>query len=229
MNLKHLLLASVALAAAPVAASAQDAPSFDVSYNIGVTNDYVWRGISQSNADAAIQGGIDVSYGSFYAGTWASNVDFGSDANYEWDVYAGFKPELGGLTFDFGVLAYLYPEEDDLNIVEFKAATTLDLGGLSVTPAVFYSPDVLGETTWYSEVAATAPLEGAALGPFSFSLTGAIGNYSYENSGSYVNWRVGLNAATENGFSLDLGYTDTDVDGNDLADGRFVALAKFTF
>src|SRR5512145_3332091 len=46
-----------------------------VSANVGVTTDYVFRGISQSGEDAAVQGGVDLTCGKFYLGTWASSID----------------------------------------------------------------------------------------------------------------------------------------------------------
>jgi uncharacterized protein (TIGR02001 family) len=65
----------------------------------------VWRNVSQSNYDLAIQGGIDVTTSSgFYVGTWASSIDFNdaSDANVEVDVYGGYRFDLGGVAADVG-------------------------------------------------------------------------------------------------------------------------------
>jgi hypothetical protein len=57
------------------AALAQDPWSF--SANIGAVSNYMWRGVTQTGDQAAIQGGLDVSHESgFYAGTWASNIDW---------------------------------------------------------------------------------------------------------------------------------------------------------
>ena len=62
----------------------------------------------------AIQGGFDATCGIFYAGVWASNLDFGGDAsgdiaNIEIDLYAGIKPKTGRITWDLGVIYYTYP------------------------------------------------------------------------------------------------------------------------
>jgi uncharacterized protein (TIGR02001 family) len=47
------------------------------SANIGAVSNYMWRGVTQTGDQAAVQGGIDVGHESgFYAGTWLSNVDF---------------------------------------------------------------------------------------------------------------------------------------------------------
>lgn len=47
------------------------------SANIGAVSNYIWRGVTQTDDGAAIQGGLDVAHESgFYAGTWASNIDW---------------------------------------------------------------------------------------------------------------------------------------------------------
>ncbi len=78
------------------------------------TNDYIFRGMSQTRRDPAIQGGADIGYGWFYAGTFLSNVDFKyptggvNDARAEFDVYAGIKPKVGDVTLDIGIITYNY-------------------------------------------------------------------------------------------------------------------------
>ena len=43
--------------------------------NASATSNYIWRGLTQTTNEAAVQGGIDYAHESgFYAGTWASNV-----------------------------------------------------------------------------------------------------------------------------------------------------------
>lgn len=51
---------------------------------------------------------MDVTVGSFYAGAWASNVDFGDDTDAEFDVYGGYRTEVSGFVVDVGVVGYLY-------------------------------------------------------------------------------------------------------------------------
>lgn len=49
----------------------------EVSGNISLTNDYRFRGVSQTAGDFAVQGGIDWSFESgFSVGAWASNLDY---------------------------------------------------------------------------------------------------------------------------------------------------------
>lgn len=226
MNLKTLLLTS-ALVAVPAAASALE---YEVTRNIGVTSDYVWRGVSQSDNDYSLFGGADLTSGMFYAGVWAGQVDFGGDANAEIDFYAGVKPSLGPVTLDLGVLYYAYPQETNLNLVEVKAAAGLDLGGgFSVTGTTFYSPEVGedGPSSFYAELAAAYDIPVDA-GPFDLSLAASVGNFDYEDTfDNYVNYRVAVSGATETGWTVVGAYTDTDLDNVGTADGRFsISLTK---
>jgi uncharacterized protein (TIGR02001 family) len=87
------------------------------SSNVGVYSQYVFRGLTQTNEDPALQGGLDYSHDSgFYAGTWLSNISWFSDLNpgnsvsLEWDGYLGFKKSWArGITTDIGYLRYEYP------------------------------------------------------------------------------------------------------------------------
>jgi uncharacterized protein (TIGR02001 family) len=233
MKLKAILLATALICGAPTIVAAQEATS---SVNIGAASSYQFRGVNQNaKEDVQIFAGADVAYGDFYVGTWASNVDFGSKANLEIDAYAGFKPKLGPVQLDLGVLAYLYPQEKDLRIFEAKAAATIaNEAGMSLTGSAFYSPESGkdGPSYWYGEVAVAAPIPGAKLGPFDLSVNASVGTANYETNPTlpdYTNWKVGVTAATESGWAVDLFYTDTDVSDNVLYEGKTVVQLKRTF
>lgn len=193
------------------AASAEGA----VSYNIGVTNDYVWRGVSQTDEKVAFQGGVDYTNGIFYAGAWASNVDFGTDADMEIDVYAGVKPTLGTFNFDIGVLAYTYPQEDDLNFEEVKLGVSHALGKGTIGAAAYFNTDDNFED--YFEVNAAYPLTEK------FSVSGAYGDY-----GTYNTWNIGGAYAVTSNFAVDLRYHDTDVK-TPLSEERVALTLKLAF
>jgi uncharacterized protein (TIGR02001 family) len=90
------------------------------SANIGLTSNYLWRGVSQSDGHPAIQGGLDYAADNgLYVGTWASNEKFGTKGT-ELDIYGGYKKELkGGLSYDLGAVKYNYPNH---NSTEFSEA-----------------------------------------------------------------------------------------------------------
>jgi uncharacterized protein (TIGR02001 family) len=233
MKLKAILLATALICGAPTIVAAQEATT---SVNFGAASSYQFRGVNQNvKDDTQIFAGADVSYGSFYIGTWVSNADFGTKANLEVDGYAGFKPKLGPVQFDLGVLGYLYPQEKDLRIFEAKAAATIaNEAGMSLTGSAFYSPEAgkNGPSYWYGEIAVAAPIPGAKLGPFGLSVNAAVGTATYETNPTlpdYTNWKVGVTAATESGWAVDLFYTDTDVSDNVLYKAKTVVQLKRTF
>ena len=110
-----LLCASAAGAWAQSSGAAAPAtPEHSLSFNVGLTTDYRYRGISQSRLKPAVSAGADYSHASgLYAGAWLTSIkwikDAGGDAAAELDLYAGYKGSAGPLAYDVGVLRYQYP------------------------------------------------------------------------------------------------------------------------
>lgn len=104
--------ASAGLLAMAASTAANAEGGFGFSANAGVTSDYRFRGISQSDKSPAVQAGVDFEYGGFYAGTWASQVDFDygeSETKYEQDFYFGYAGELSeSVSYDVGYIYYAY-------------------------------------------------------------------------------------------------------------------------
>jgi uncharacterized protein (TIGR02001 family) len=85
-----------------------------VSGNLGLTSDYRFRGISQSQNAPAVQGGVDYAHSSgFYVGNWNSSVSssvYTNGSGVESDLYAGYKKDIyKGITIDVGSYNYFYP------------------------------------------------------------------------------------------------------------------------
>ncbi|MEJ2317669.1 MAG: TorF family putative porin [Gammaproteobacteria bacterium] len=98
------------------AAMAAPAAHAELSANIGVTSDYLWRGVTQSGHEAAVSGGVDYAHDSgFYAGIWTSTL--GGD-NQELDGYLGFAGEYNDLGYDVGYIYYGYLNADDWDFSE---------------------------------------------------------------------------------------------------------------
>lgn len=180
------------------------------SANVGVASEYVWRGVTQSDEDLAIWGGVDYTNEYFYLGAWAANVDFGpgSDATFELDLYAGFSDTLeGGLTYDVGIIGYFYPTADggeDLNFYEvygglgYGLTDALEVGGYA-----YLDPD--NENVYVEGTAAYALAEN-------FSTDVSVGSYSFDGGDDYLNWSVG-GTYSAGGLDFDLRYWDTDIEG----------------
>ncbi len=147
-------------------AKAQDVSAPHISGNVALTSDYVFRGVSQTQENPAISAGVDLTKNGFYAGGWASNIDFGDDTDAEGDLYAGYRPEVAGYALDFGVIGYLYagqPDGADYDYVELKAAASRAVGPATLGAAVYYSPDFFGaseDEATYAEInGAVSPAE----------------------------------------------------------------------
>jgi uncharacterized protein (TIGR02001 family) len=210
--MKKLIGAAVAAGATIACAGTAHA---EISANVQLTTDYIFRGVSLSNNNAAIQGGFDWSNDQFYVGTWGSSLSQGT----ELDVYAGWTPTTGPVSWDLGVITYNYPGAADdgaeFDYYELKAQGTYNFNDAwHAGAAVYYSPDNYGDTgnATYWEVN----------GEYDYSdmwhFTGAYGNQEVENPGGpgtpsddYNTWNLGATVALH-GFEVDLRYNDTDID-----------------
>lgn len=122
--------------------------------NVAISNDYVWRGMTQTTEEPAISGGFDIAgENGLYFGTWASNVEFGDGAALELDWYAGYGGETeSGVSYDFGYLAYTYPGEDSLDFEEVYLGLGYSYFGFTFSSGQDSAPDnselsiALGET-----------------------------------------------------------------------------------
>jgi uncharacterized protein (TIGR02001 family) len=222
--LKLAICAATASLALAGAASAQD-----VSFNIGVANDYAFRGVSQTDESVQVFGGVDYSNGIFYTGAWASNVDFGDSTDAEIDLYAGIKPTAGPVTFDLGVIYYGYvgqPGGADWDQWEVKAAASVPAGPFTLGAAAFYSPDYTGvgtDDSLYLEAnASVSPAE-------KWTITAAYGNQSVDTvlgDYDYNTWNLGVGYAFTDKVSADLRYHDSDIDACAICDSRAVLTLK---
>jgi uncharacterized protein (TIGR02001 family) len=231
-SFKLAAIAATATLALGIAAQAkaEDGPS--VSFNVGAASDYVFRGYSQTDSKPQVYGGADLGVGIFYAGAWLSNVDFGDSTSMEYDLYAGFKPTLGPVSLDVGLLRYGYTNQEDgadLDFWEGKLAGSVAAGKGTVGAAVYYTPENFGQTgqATYVELNGSMPIAEK------FSVSGAVGHQALEGDGDYETWNLGLGYAINDVFGLDLRYWDTSVDeSNDpakLASARVVIGLKAAF
>lgn len=247
------VLATLALAGAtPTVTRADDAPAFTYSFTFGGTTDYVFRGLSNNHEAPAAQGSVDFGYGIWYGGAWSStNVEYaGIGKGWEVDVYTGIKPVLGPVTFDFGILGYLFPTSNndiggrEANYMEFKAGASMSpITNLTLSVTDYLSPDNQFETGMVNTLEGTAAYTLPQVGMFTPTLSGTVGwqegfddDYviiaSAFGEDNYVYWNAGLALAVEK-FTFDFRYWDTNLDNtgcnDELAfncDTRFVFSAK---
>jgi uncharacterized protein (TIGR02001 family) len=209
---------------------AEEASPHTLTGNISLTSDYIFRGISQTGGDPALQGGIDYGHASgFYLGTWGSNVGWIEDyqgydsGNLELDFYGGFRSGIGdtGLTYDLGLIQYWYPGERggavDADTTEIYAA--LGWKWFSAKYSYSLSGETFGfadsEGSGYFDLSASLPLGesgvtlGAHWGTFSFANNDPVDYDDWKISATYDLGKLGELAT---GMTVGLMYTDTNAD-----------------
>lgn len=241
--MKKLILAS-AMSAAFIGsfAQAEEAAKSDhaVSFNVGVTSDYVFRGISQSRNKAAFSGGVDYSHTptGLYAGTWVSTISWINDSYsaasigdssrpntpYEQDFYAGIKGgDANGINFDVGAIYYYYPGNKlhtSLGTPGLKANTTEVYGKIGYGPVYFKVNYAIGDAIWVSNKAGSYYLDLGADIPVMDGLTfnAHAGHFSFKNDSvapgasdyNYSDWKIGLTQDFGNGLTGAVAATGTN-------------------
>ncbi len=206
----------IAVSAFPATAYAQEEESGDgitITGSATVVSDYRFRGFSQSNEEAAIQGGFTIGHDSgLYVGTWGSSIGFNNGT--EIDVFAGFAKEVSpGLTADVGATLYLYPGVSNTSVIEPYASLTGAIGPATVKGGIAWAPggqDSLGDASavyLYSDVGVQIPdtpvklkahLGYAKSDSFLGGLDGEVVDYSV---GVEFTWKV---------LTLGVAYVNTD-------------------
>jgi uncharacterized protein (TIGR02001 family) len=184
-----------------------------LSGNIGLTTDYIWRGMTQNDGNPSISGGFDLEDDSgFYLGVWAANVEADDDdtvagsGSIELDGYLGYSGSFNeNAGYDFGYIAYTYPDYDAWDFEELYI--TFDFYGVYVTYA-----GGIDTANDYGEIGYSIDA-----GPGSFSISYG----EYDNMGS--NYLVGYDWSVGD-FTLGFYYSDFDSDAgvaNDQDGGFF--------
>ena len=187
------------------------------SANVGLFNQYSFRGIDQSGEEAAVQGGFDWAHDSgFYIGTWASNVDFNdNDSVTEFDFYGGYAKEIqNGINLDLSMIGYTYPgayASSNYDYYEYSFGLGKSIGPVSFSTAINYSPEFFaksGDATYW---------QGGLDYEFKeIKISGHVGKQWIDlettyGAPDYVDYSIGTSYALQ-GFDLSVAYVDTDVD-----------------
>lgn len=219
-TISQTLLATTFLAAAGIAQA-------EVTANVAVVSDYLFRGINQTDG-AAAQGGLDWGHESgAYAGTWISNVDFGGKEDSEVDLYAGFGSEIGdsGMSYDAGGLYYWYPgaggndQGGDLDYAEIYANFSVAMFTAGVAYTVWGEADNAPFDTGdiYYSLSADLPLQAG----FGLNLFGGFYDFEEKSSdnqtASYLHYGASLSKDVGDFGALNVNLEQNDNDGDDGA------------
>ncbi len=230
------LLVLSGLVSAPVfATDAAPASPHTIAYNVGVTTDYLFRGVTQTQHNPALSGGIDYSHVSgLYAGAWLSNQSwvktggtagsgdpFKSSSNLELDLYGGYKGTLpADVGYDVGLIHYHYngkrsgapagyatPDTTEAYVAGSWKMVSLKYSYVISDYFIGWGTDPTIKTRGSNYVDLTvAPDLGNGWGVIAH-----VGHQKVKNVGdaSYTDWKLGV--TKDVGFgTVTLAYTDTD-------------------
>jgi uncharacterized protein (TIGR02001 family) len=231
MMMKKTLIATAMLATTSVAQA-------EISGNVSMASDYIFRGVSQTDNQMAVQGGFDYEHDSgIYIGTWASNVDSsffdnGRDPQIELDLYAGYSGEFAeNFGYDVGYIRYEYPSADSVDTNEWYASGSYsagDIGDFSLS--VNYSPKLQfilsDQSAWYYKAGYETTLPWYEIGLSAHvgystgdafdvdAASAATGDSGLRDS--YTDWSIGVSKSV---YGVDLGLTYTDLTDIKFPDG----------
>ncbi|NMM14763.1 MAG: hypothetical protein HHJ17_14675 [Rhodoferax sp.] len=248
-----LILTTLLAGTAAMAQTTAPTPDYTLSYNVGVTSDYRFRGMAQTSTNPALQAGVDFAHKSgFYVGVWGSNVSWirdyslATDGALEVDLYGGYKGEISkDFTYDLGVITYQYPGNTAANVsaTAVNANTTEVYGALtySIVTAKYsqstgnFVANANSSNSRYFEVAATFDLGSG------FTLTPHVGRQTIpnvtNNAGDYTDYALTLGKDFGNGLSASLAAVGTnanktfytDSKNKFLGDDALVVGVKYSF
>jgi uncharacterized protein (TIGR02001 family) len=194
------LLTSLLLAAGVISAHAE------VTGNLGVTSDYRFRGVSQTQNGVAVQGGLDYAHASgLYVGNWNSSVSselYPHSAGVESDLYAGYKKNFGPVSVDVGVLTYQYSKATTYNTTEAYAA--VGYGPVTLKESVSlgdYFGTANSKHTTYSQADVAVPVVGKLTAVAHAGHTRVLHNTGLD----YTDYKVGATYDL-NGYLLNASY-----------------------
>jgi uncharacterized protein (TIGR02001 family) len=177
----------------------------EVTGNLGLTSDYRFRGISQTQNAPAVQGGVDYNHSSgLYIGNWNSSVSsqvYTQGSGVESDLYAGWKKDIyKGLTLDIGSYNYFYPRAKTAgtgsNFDTYEAFVGLGYGPVSAKYSRTIGNGYFGTTnaqgTQYYQADVAYPLDVIGLSKASFLAHAGHTNVANSTTLDYSDYNVGL-------------------------------------
>ena len=198
----------------------------ELTANVGVTTNYVFRGQTQTDDGPAIQGGVDYVHElnqsvGIYAGAWGSNVeDSAGNDGFEYDLYAGIQFEFAkDAKFDIGFIMYEYTDDAFNNAEADEIYVGASVKGFSI---YYYDGDLDRSNDDYSyiDLRYTMPL------PEDIFLTLHYGHKDYDSSSDADDIGVRVSKAMWD-IDWSLSFTSWDNDQNDESELFLTATKTF--
>jgi uncharacterized protein (TIGR02001 family) len=205
-------------------AGSRAAPADDLHGYVTATSDYVFRGISKSNEEPSLQGGLDYVHSSgFFAGVFAAGIDYPETSfvpdpgSIELDAYVGYSAAAGrDFSWNVGLFDYEFPDSEakDTNYQELGFDLYYrDVARFGAT----FSDDARagGASGWTAELELRRPFAQY------FQASATLGRYSFARDDwkDYLYWDLGVSATT-GPWTFDLRFFDTSDEAQSIAGRR---------
>ncbi len=184
------------------------ATAVEVSANVGMTTDYIWRGNTQSSGDASLSGGLDADLGGGLAvGTWVGSLGASddADANYELDLYASYGFEVGGVGVEVGYIYYAYPGVADDGSDFEDIYVSLGYGPVSLS---YYELLDAEDASYDADEGTYLSIDYEVALPGDFTATLHYGSEEFENSADDEDTSISISKG-------DFTFTVSDDEGDD--------------
>ncbi|MGZ8363206.1 MAG: TorF family putative porin [Caulobacteraceae bacterium] len=200
-----ILAAAVGL----VSTASPAAAAGDWTVSVQAATDYISKGISKNGGDPAVSAMGEHAFGkTTYAGAFVTQAETSQGANSEIQIYAGIKPEFGGVKWDFRAFYKNLPGtapgiQNDL--FEVRADANKTVAGNKIRLRVEYSPDSYAATeqAWWLEA------QIARLLTSRINASAAIARREQDGGADYTAWNAGATVTLTKVLALDLRYYDT--------------------
>ena len=136
---KTAILSAALVAGLALPAKADDT-KLTLTGSATMTTDYMFRSISNTNQEPAVQPEFDLTYGMFYAYVWGSNTAFGDGIELDYGI--GITPKWKNITFNIAGLYYTYPgDNENIGYFELKTGASWTGGAWTLAANNYWSPD----------------------------------------------------------------------------------------
>ena len=233
---------SYAVVVASLMAAGVAQAAVKTSGSVALTSDYLFRGISQSAENMAVQGSFTVTHDTgVYFTAWGSSISQeatlqGTSSGLELDTLLGYAGSHGDVGYDVGVMRYNYPGADKATTSTYdEAYASATYKGAKL--GVAYSPDYFAETGKFVYVSADY---GMAVTD-KINATAHVGWNKFDNDGTnaflgtsdaYFDYKAGVNTTVE-GLGVEVAYIGSDKIAQSVygenAEGRVVATVSKSF
>lgn len=220
--MRNMIIGASALALASVSAPAfaeEAAGPVAISGTVGLTTDYRFRGVSQSNKDFALQGSLTVAHETgIYASFWGSSIDnmvVNGRGNQEYDLTVGINKEIAGFTLGGGATYYFYPNNNggpSNDFIEPFVSASRVIGPVTAKGTLNWAPkqaaignasNLYGSFELSGQVPSTPVTLNAKLG-------GNFSKLSFLSYGKrYMDWSIGATVPYKN-VTFGVAYVDTN-------------------